>query len=76
MVLANDIINKKNNTELNNNISHIDNMIKHFDSNIIKTRDYQSQLFKAAIKQNIICFMPTGSGKTRIAIKFIEHGVY
>eukprot|EP01083_Nonionella_stella_P046321 124027_1 len=48
-------------------------MIKNFNKNVIKTRNYQSQLFEAAKKQNIICFMPTGSGKTRIAIKFIEY---
>eukprot|EP01084_Bolivina_argentea_P250899 420571_1 len=51
----------------------IDLMLQNLGVNTIHTRNYQHKLFEAAIKGNIICFMPTGSGKTRIAIKFIEY---
>ena len=47
--------------------------LKHLNRNVIKTRTYQREIFEMAKRQNVIAFMPTGSGKTRIAIKLIEY---
>jgi endoribonuclease Dicer len=36
-------------------------------------RDYQSLLIEHAIRENSIIYLPTGSGKTFIAIAVIKH---
>eukprot|EP01083_Nonionella_stella_P175011 608136_1 len=54
-------------------LNEIDLTLKNLGALTIKCRDYQQKLFESATKRNVICFMPTGSGKTRIAIKLIEH---
>ena len=39
----------------------------------ITVRDYQHEIFERAKRGNVICFLDTGGGKTRIAIKLILH---
>ncbi len=39
----------------------------------VEQRAYQREIFERAIKENVICFIPTGGGKTRIAIALILH---
>lgn len=39
----------------------------------VKLRDYQERLLKICIERNSILYLPTGSGKTLIAVKVIEH---
>ena len=60
----------KNNEET---IKNIENSAYWQDLGIkdIQVRDYQEEIFKVAKKQNTICFLETGGGKTRIAIKLI-----
>ena len=36
-------------------------------------REYQILLYDKAVKQNCILYLPTGSGKTYIAILLIRH---
>ncbi|KAG5684812.1 hypothetical protein PVAND_014025 [Polypedilum vanderplanki] len=36
-------------------------------------RDYQEQIYNICLKQNSLIYLPTGSGKTMIAIKVINH---
>ncbi|KAG9100108.1 hypothetical protein FRC07_010450, partial [Ceratobasidium sp. 392] len=36
-------------------------------------RLYQQEIFNRAIKQNVICAMDTGSGKTQIAVMLLRH---
>lgn len=38
-----------------------------------ESREYQDELFLQAIDQNLILYLPTGSGKTFIAILLIKH---
>lgn len=38
----------------------------------MKLRDYQQRLFEVCTKRNSILYLPTGSGKTIIAVKVIE----
>nr|WDW26280.1 dicer-2 [Amrasca biguttula biguttula] len=38
-----------------------------------ESRDYQVELYELGIEQNIILYLPTGSGKTYIAILLIKH---
>lgn len=66
-VISEDISNPKE--DLSNGM----HTLQHFNRNVIKTRDYQRQIFEKAKSKNVIAFMPTGSGKTRIAIKLIEY---
>jgi endoribonuclease Dicer len=40
---------------------------------ILAPREYQLELFESAKKQNIIVCLGTGTGKTFISIKLIEH---
>ncbi|CAL8072085.1 unnamed protein product [Orchesella dallaii] len=40
---------------------------------VIQDRPYQSELLKMAIERNVIICLPTGSGKTYIALKLAEH---
>nr|AVK59458.1 Dicer-2-PA [Nezara viridula] len=45
-------------------------------SNVIedfKPREYQAELFERVLKENTIIFLPTGSGKTFIAVMLIKH---
>ncbi|OTF69236.1 endoribonuclease Dicer-like protein, partial [Euroglyphus maynei] len=39
----------------------------------LKLRDYQDRIFKKCIKENLIVCLPTGSGKTIIAIELIKY---
>lgn len=38
----------------------------------LKPRSYQSHLMEVAFKQNTIIFLPTGSGKTFIAVLLLK----
>lgn len=39
----------------------------------VQLRDYQTRLFEVCASKNSILYLPTGSGKTLIAVKVIEH---
>lgn len=43
------------------------------DETLLKERPYQEKMKEICIKQNTIIYLPTGAGKTYIAIKVIEH---
>lgn len=38
-----------------------------------KPREYQVELFERVMRENTIIFLPTGSGKTFIAVMLIKH---
>lgn len=38
-----------------------------------ETRNYQQEIIKRCIEQNSIVYLPTGAGKTYIAIQVIKH---
>lgn len=38
-----------------------------------KTRGYQEEIFKKCVEKNSIIYLPTGAGKTYIAIMAIKH---
>ena len=40
-----------------------------------QTRKYQLEIFEEAKQRNVIAFLPTGSGKTQIALELIKHFV-
>lgn len=42
-------------------------------SNELKARPYQDQLIELALVQNSIIYLPTGSGKTFIAMMVMKH---
>lgn len=39
----------------------------------MKLREYQKQLFEICVERNSLLYLPTGSGKTLIAVKVIDH---
>lgn len=43
------------------------------DETEIKLRNYQAELFQKIKNQNAILFLPTGSGKTLIAVWLIKY---
>lgn len=38
-----------------------------------KSRDYQDEILKSCIERNTIIYLPTGAGKTYIAIMALKH---
>lgn len=38
-----------------------------------KSRDYQDEILKSCIEKNTIVYLPTGAGKTYIAIMALKH---
>lgn len=42
------------------------------DENCINTRPYQEQIIELTLKRNSIIFLPTGAGKTYIALQTIK----
>lgn len=42
------------------------------DDNTFTCREYQEQIIEQALKRNIIIFLPTGAGKTYIALQTIK----
>lgn len=41
-------------------------------SKSMKLREYQKQLFEICVERNSLLYLPTGSGKTLIAVKVID----
>lgn len=39
----------------------------------LKSRGYQDEIFKKCIQQNTIVYLPTGAGKTFIAVMVMKH---
>ncbi|XP_018402854.1 PREDICTED: endoribonuclease Dicer [Cyphomyrmex costatus] len=46
---------------------------KIFSENMFKPRSYQIDLYERAIQDNTIVYLPTGSGKTYIAVMLLKH---
>lgn len=43
------------------------------DQNDFKSRRYQDEILKACIEKNTIVYLPTGAGKTYIALMALKH---